>query len=172
MKTIVVFKSNTGFTKRYGEWIAQELECGAVSLKEISAEKLKDFELVIYGGGFMAGSINGLSKMKKLYTGKLVVFATGATPQSETAMIEEAKNRNLTVEEQKEIPFFYMTSGLDYSKMNFVEKAMMGMLKKMLSGKKDKSEEEAQMAKMIARSYDVCDKKYIEPLVEYVRKVL
>ena len=171
MKTIVVFKSNTGFTKRYGEWIAQELGCDAVSLKDVSAEKLRNFELVIYGGGFMAGSINGLSKMKKFYKGRLIVFATGATPQSEIAIIEQAKNRNLTEEEQKEIPFFYMTSGLDYSKMNFIEKTMMGMLKKMLAGKKEQSEEEAQMAKMIAGSYDVCDKKYIEPLVEYVRKI-
>ena len=80
MKKIVLYKTSTGFTKRYAEWIAQALGCAAVSIKQESAKKLKDYELVIYGGGSIGGSINGLAKIKKLYTGQMIVFQTGATP--------------------------------------------------------------------------------------------
>ena len=30
MKIIVIYKSKTGFTKRYAEWIAEELKCDIV----------------------------------------------------------------------------------------------------------------------------------------------
>ena len=171
MKKIVVYKTSTGFTKRYAEWIAQALGCEAVSIKQESAKKLKDYELVIYGGGSIGGSINGLAKIKKQYTGQMIVFQTGATPQEATEMIEASAARNFTEEERKRIPYFYMHSGLNYEKMSPVEKMMMKMLKKMLAGKADKTEEDLEMERMIAGSFDECDKSYIDPLVEYVKNL-
>lgn len=171
MKKIVVYKSSTGFTKRYAEWIAQELECEAVGLKKVSVEKLKEYELVIFGGGFVGGNINGLAKMKKMYTGQMIVFGTGATPQEATEVINTAVGNNFTAEEKEKMPFFYMHSGLNYEKMNFIEKSMMNMLKRMLAGKKEKTQEDLAMEKMIARSFDECDKKYIKPLIAYVKQL-
>ena len=171
LKKIVVYKTSTGFTKRYAEWIAQALGCEAVSIKQESAKKLKDYELVIYGGGSIGGSINGLAKIKKLYTGQMIVFQTGATPQEATEMIEASAARNFTEEERKRIPYFYMHSGLNYEKMSPVEKMMMKMFKKMLAGKADKTEEDLEMERMIAGSFDECDKSYIDPLVEYVKNL-
>ena len=34
---LVVYKSVTGFTKQYAEWIAEKLNCSAVELKKVSA---------------------------------------------------------------------------------------------------------------------------------------
>ena len=36
MKTIVIYNSKTGFTKRYAEWISEALSCECVELKEAS----------------------------------------------------------------------------------------------------------------------------------------
>ena len=55
--------------------------------------------------------------------------------------------------------------------MSPVEKMMMKMLKKMLAGKADKTEEDLEMERMIAGSFDECDKSYIDPLVEYVKNL-
>lgn len=43
---------------------------------------------------------------------------------------------------------------------------MMKMFIKVLKAKKDKTEEEEVMIKMIASSYDISDRKYIEPILE------
>ena len=40
---------------------------------------------------------------------------------------------------------------------------------KMMEGKKDKTEDEKIMAEMIGKSYDISDRKYIEPMVEYLK---
>lgn len=42
MKSIVIYNSQTGFTKQYAEWISQEAGCECVSLKKASKIKLSD----------------------------------------------------------------------------------------------------------------------------------
>jgi menaquinone-dependent protoporphyrinogen IX oxidase len=175
MNKIVVYKSQSGFTKMYGELIAEKLMCDAVSMKEMKIKKLKDYDVIIFGGGVHAGSINGLKNVKKivgkLVNKKLVVFCTGATPAEEIKSIEEIKNRNFSKSELSDIPFFYLQSGLNYNKMNVSGKMMMKLLLKMLENKADKTEQDIAMANMIKESYDISDKKYIHSLVTCVKEM-
>ena len=39
MSTIVVYQSETGFTKKYAEWIAEALDCEAVPFKKVNETK-------------------------------------------------------------------------------------------------------------------------------------
>lgn len=173
MNKIVVYKSKSGFTKMYGQLIAEELMCNAISIKDANIKKLKEYDTIIFGGGIHAGTINGLNSIKrmvnKLDNKKLVVFCTGATPAEETQNIEEIKNKNFSKAELIDIPFFYLQSGLNYSKMNIPGKIVMKMLCKMLERKEDKTEKDIAMANMIKESYDISDKKYINPLVHYLK---
>lgn len=54
---------------------------------------------------------------------------------------------------------------MNYEKMSAPSKFMMKMLVKTLQAKKDKTEAEQEMVKMISTSYDISDKKYIEPIL-------
>ncbi len=49
-------------------------------------------------------------------------------------------------------------------------KIMMKMFIKMLKAKKDKTEEEQEMIKIISKSYDISDRKYIEPILKCLKK--
>ena len=53
MKTIVAYKSKSGYTKTYAEWIAQELHCDIKENAELS--DLAGYDTIIYGGGMYAG---------------------------------------------------------------------------------------------------------------------
>ena len=73
MKTIVIYNSKTGFTKRYAEWIAEEtgadcMELSAVNKKNLSA--LPAYEAVVFGGWACAGSIHQLSWFKSNQIGR------------------------------------------------------------------------------------------------------
>lgn len=117
MKIIVIYKSRTGFTKKYAEWISEELNCKIIDYKDVSEHNLNDFDIVIYGGRVHAGRIDGLENIKKIVEDKkckLIVFATGATPIAATKEIEELFKNNFPDES---IPHFYMQSGLCYEKM-------------------------------------------------------
>jgi len=173
-RIIVIYKSVTGFTKQYARWIAGELDCEAVDLKEVSAKTMSEYNTVIFGGRFHAGVVDGQKKAKELFreseAAEFVVFATGATPYNVQGEIEAAWKNNFTSDELKCIPHFYMQSGLCYEKMPLGDKLMMKVFAAMMKRKKEKSEYETAMAQALGSSYDLSSKEYIGPLVSYVIK--
>ena len=54
--------------------------------------------------------------------------------------------------------------------MSFFNRVVMKIFARMVAKKKDKTEAEAQMAKMISQSYDISDRRYIEPVVRFIRR--
>ena len=50
MSTVVVYSSQTGFTKRYAEWLAEELGCQVVSLGDEPRFDASGFDVVVLGG--------------------------------------------------------------------------------------------------------------------------
>ena len=72
--------------------------------------------------------------------------------------------------ELKKVNIFYCPGGLNYEKMPVSSRLMMKMFIKMLKAKKDKTEAEQEMIKMISASYDISDKRYIEPVLECLER--
>ncbi len=64
--------------------------------------------------------------------------------------------------------FYYFPAGFNYEKLTGLSRMMINLLRKMLASKKDKTEEEQAMEKMISSSYDISDKTLIVPLTEYI----
>ena len=133
MKTIVIFNSQTGFTRRYAEWIA---EATGADFMELSLAKQKDltaYEAVIFGGWACGGGIRNLSWFKKNMVNwqdkKLIVFCVGASP-IENPEIEPALRHNFTDEEFKRVNVFYCPGGLNYGKMKAPSRLMMKMFLK------------------------------------------
>lgn len=170
---IVIYKSQTGFTKRYAQWISEAFECECVELSEASKMDLEKFGTIIYGGWACAGSVSKLkwfkSNMNKWNDKKLVVYCVGGSP-IENPEIKIAMNNWFSEEEQNKVKTFYCPGGFNYDKMSVPSKLMMKMFISALKAKKDKTEEDKVMVEMISKSYDISDKKYIEPIVAWVKE--
>lgn len=171
MKTIVIYKSQTGFTKRYATWIQEELNCDIKELKEVTTQDYENYDRFIYGSSFMAGKIKSLSEVKKYVKKELIVFAVGlANMEAAGKIIDRMKNDNFTIEEQKNMPFFYFEGGIDYDKLGFVQKKMLRMIYKSLVKKENKTEEDIGMMQGLEKSSDHTNKNNIIPLIELLRK--
>ncbi|MBH1940391.1 flavodoxin domain-containing protein [Mobilitalea sibirica] len=170
---IVLYKSNTGFTKKYAEWIAEELDCKAVSIKDIHDNDIKNYKTIIFGGGIHAGRISGLHTFKKITLNQkdinTIIFATGAAPK-EATNIDHLIRTNLNQDEASSIPLFYFHSGINYENMGLGSKGLMKMFKAMLKNNKNKTPEEQGMYETISKSHDYSKKEYITPLVKYVKE--
>ncbi|MCI9292770.1 MAG: hypothetical protein HFF01_09720 [Erysipelotrichaceae bacterium] len=171
MRILLIYKSKTGFTEKYANWITEELNCDIAKISHIQKINFGSYDLVIFGSRIHAGRVDGLNKIKKLNLGKkLIIFATGATPK-ETNSIMEVWNSNLNDEELKNIKHFYIPAGLNYEKMGFLDKTMMKMASKMLEKKNNKCKEDVGMQNSIKKSYDISSKERIKPLIEYVKSL-
>lgn len=135
MKTIIIYTSQTGFTKKYAEWIAKDTDGKIMALKE--AEKKPDaffssFDAIIYGGWIMAGTI----KKSKWFTNhiekwegkKLVLFGVGASPSSDKKEIEEMFQNILTDEQLGYVKTFYCQGGVNYNHMPLSSKLLLKAL--------------------------------------------
>ncbi|MEY8426731.1 flavodoxin domain-containing protein [Lachnospiraceae bacterium 46-15] len=166
---IVIYNSQTGFTKRYAQWIAEATGADCLDLAVAKKTPLATYEAIIFGGWACAGSISKLSWFKGNIDNwkdkKLIAFCVGASP-IDSPEIEPFLKQNFTESELKKVSVFYCPGGLDYEKMSMPSKLMMKMFVKMLKAKKDKTEAEQEMIKMISASYDISDKKYIKPILK------
>jgi len=132
MKTVVIYKPKSGFTKEYAKWIAQELAADIFEASKINSEILIDYDNIIYGGGLYAVGINGvefiMQNLDKLKDKKAVVFATGASTFKEE-VVSEVSKKNFTLEQQEQIRFFYLRGGFNFSKLKPIDKVLMTLMK-------------------------------------------
>lgn len=174
MKTLIVYKSKTGFTQKYAEIIALETAASCMNSEGISAGDLAGYDRIVYGSRLFAGKIDGLDEFKKVFarsgSKSLVVFATGATPNAAAQIINEMWKANLSEEELSAIPHYYMQAGLNYENMPFIEKTVMKIMSVMMKKKKNKSEQDEGFARAIAASHDISSKEYAMPLIEYLKE--
>lgn len=173
MKAIVIYNSQTGFTKRYAQWIAEATGADCIELSAAKRESMAKYETIIFGGWACAGGISKLSWFKsnidKWADKKLIAFCVGGSP-IDNPEIEPTLKRNFKESESKKVSVFYCPGGFNYEKMSAPSKLMMKMFIKTLKAKKDKTEAEQEMIKMISTSYDISDKKYIEPILKCLKK--
>lgn len=171
MKTLVIYKSKTGFTKKYAEWIAEELKADVFDTSKVNVGTLKNYDTVIYGGGLHAGGINGIKfiiqSMDILKNRKVIVFATGASVSNEE-IVSAVFKKNFTDEQQKYIKFFYLRGGFNYSKLNPLDKIAMSLFKWLLSRKKNLTSGEKMMLDMYCNPVDYAIKDNIKEIIKYV----
>lgn len=168
MKVIVIYNSQTGFTKRYAQWIAEATGADCFELAEAKKKNMSTYEAIIFGGWACAGGISKLSWFKsnidKWADKKLIAFCVGGSP-FDSPEIEPALKQNFKESELKKVSVFYCPGGFRYEKMSAPSKLMMKMFIKALKAKKNKTEADEEMIKMISSSYDISDKKYIQPIL-------
>ena len=173
MKAIVVYRSRSGFVKKYAEWIAEEL---SVDLKEGSKVKVQDlleYDTIIFGGGLYATGINGVKLITKNYDklsgNKIIVFMSGASPGREEELAE-VRSRNFTEEQLKNIKFFYLRGGFDFSKLKFPFTTIMRLMKWHLKRKKQLSPDDRGMLNAFDTPIDFTKKENIKELVDEAQR--
>ena len=175
MKTLIIYTSQTGFTKRYAEWLADRTGGDLLDLKAAqkkSADHFKDYDAICYGGWLMAGNVvkaKWFFEKASDWKGKrLAVFCVGGSPNDNPDV--DIFLQNVLSEEQKSyIKVFYCQGGFNYEKMKAPSRLAMKMFVSTLKNKKDATEKERGMAEKMSSSYDISDIKYIEPIVAHLK---
>ncbi len=62
MEYLIVYKSQTGFTKNYAEIMATEIGCKVIPFCEMTDAILSGCNAVIFGSRIHAGKVDGLKK--------------------------------------------------------------------------------------------------------------
>lgn len=171
MRLLVMYTSKTGFTKRYAQWLAEDLSGDCFPLEQAARVDFSGYDAVAFGSSVHAGGVRKLAWLKKrlpaLAGKRVALFFTGAMPPEEKT-VEQCVAQNLTPQERQQVKAFYLWGGLNYQAMGPVDKWMMGVFRKMLASQKNPSPEDKLAAQMVGSSYDKTDRASLKPLEDYL----
>jgi menaquinone-dependent protoporphyrinogen IX oxidase len=173
MKMLVIYTSQTGFTKRYAEWLADRMRGDLLELKEAkkkTADFFEAYDAICYGGWAMAGNIVKAKWFLEKSAGwkgkRLAMFCVGGSPY-DNPDVEVFLRNALNGEQKDNIKLFYCQGGFNYERMKAPSRIAMKMFVSTLKNKKDAPEKDRLMAEKMSSSYDIADIKFIEPIVSY-----
>ena len=170
-RTVVLYKSSTGFTKHYAEWIGERLQCEVKENRGVSVDMLKGYDTIILGGYLATGMESGVRMIKKnfalLKDKKIAVFGCGmAIPSNE--FLEKMAETNFTEEQRNHIRCFYCRGGLNLSKLRGLSRFMLTIMCKQMEKKEEKTQYDKDMAEALSHPVDFTDVEYIEPILNYI----
>ena len=120
---VIVYRSNTGFTKAYAEMLGRAEQMKVCPLAEAQG-KVGPGETVFYMGTLMAGHISGLDQAVKKFTVK-GVCGVGMSPAS-SQVLETLSKANYV----PHAPIFYLQGGWAPKKVGWLKRRMVGMATK------------------------------------------
>lgn len=173
-KIAVIYKSKYGSTKKYAQWITDEVKGNLFDASEIKVEMLKEYDTIVYGGGLYASGISGISLITKNFDiikdKKIIVYTVGLASTDKKEVFAPIIEKNFPKEIIDNIKFFHFRGGIDYKKLSLVHKAMMAMLKKVVSKKpEDKlTDDDKELLATYGDKVDFTDRSAIVTLVNYI----
>lgn len=180
MKSVLLYSSKTGYTKRYAHHIADELSLEAYPLNAVGnlQDVLSGKEILLYGGGLYASGIDGLLKLSKQYDLSLfqhvIIFCTGLSIPSEE-ITKELTIHNLDPLHHKNATLFYYRGGFDYRRLGRTDQLLMQLLKlkielKKKIGKQLLNDEKGMLA-VFHRQVDFTKTTSVKELLEHYRSI-
>lgn len=173
-KIAVVYRSRYGHAETYAKWIADAL--GADLLEggnRFNPRRLDRYDTLVFGGGLYAGGIGGskllTANFDRWKAKRLVVFTVGLTSTEDPAYFAPIVDRVFPLEMQERIRFFHLRGGIDYARLGFFHRTVMGAMRTALKRKPDRSPQDDMILEAFGGRVDFRDKKSVAPLVEYVR---
>lgn len=177
MKTIILYGSEYGTTRRYAEKLAQLTGIPAVDCT--AAGDLRGYERVVYLGGLYAGGVKGFKRtVKRLPTGvKLILVTVGladVTDQENLRNIQSAVQRKLPPALFANTALFHLRGGIDYSRLSPLHRTMMTLLynKARRLPEEKKTAEIRAMIETFNQKVDFVNFDSLRPIVEAIGQTL
>ena len=173
-KIAVIYYSKHGTTEEYARKVAEEVGGDLFDAHKVKYKDIKDYDIIVYGGGIYSGGIKGIEFLKKswnkgLCEKKIIVFAIGITVDHEENC-QQCREINF-VKRLEGLPCYFLPGAYDPAKNTGVDKKIMGFTLKLI-GEGDAKGQTAESNSLIDRMRNGCDLRdmsAIGPLVEAIK---
>ncbi len=161
----------------YAEELSKRTNIQAISFEEI--KDINKYDKIIYLGGLYAGGVLGMSKTLKkisdISTKKIILVTVGLADPKDNENTNNIKNsikKQLTKETLDRTIIFHLRGGIDYSKLNFAHKTMMGLLYKKAKNlpEEKKTAEVKAMIDIYNKKVDFVDFSSLESIISEIKK--
>lgn len=175
LKVIVVNKKKNFYINQYAQWISEEIQADMIEHSELTNQKLKKYDIVIFGGSLYDYKINHLDYISKHYQKLkekvIIAFIVGITPILKNT-IHDILYKYFSKEQQKVIKFYYIPGGFEPKKLTFSNKLKYLLLKIKIKKKKKRkvglSAEEILIDNASNQTINYLKQDYIYKITDYI----
>jgi flavodoxin len=181
-KVLVMYYSENGTTKRYAEWIAEELNGDLYDIKSIKSDMLSGYDVIILGSPILAGAPKGSIKGMGIFTKnqnmikdkKIVYYACGIEDVSNemvTNRIRGYVEKAVPEEVFHKMKIFFLRGGFDHYKLSPLYRLLFWFAKKKMDKKpvEELTFDEKLVLETYGKNLDFTSKESAMPIVEYCR---
>lgn len=173
---VIIYCSQTGFTQRYAEWLAEDLECTAIPFAKRPEADLAHADVLVFCSWFHAASLKGSKWLKGIMQEHpeltIIVLCTGATPMlhdmQPPAEFEEAFARAFPPSAYPDLAHFYCQGGFDFDRLGVPDKIAMKMFFKVKEGEAKEDPKAAEMLRVMKAGFDGTNRAYLKPVRKYL----
>lgn len=140
----IVYTSNTGYTAEYAKILGEKTGLPVYSLKE-AAKKIEKGTRIIYLGWLFANNVKGYKKAARLFD---IAVVCGVGLCDTGTMVAEVRT---AISLPESTPLFIMQGGMDHARLHGINRLMINMLVRRVSGKEDRSQDEDRMLELIQK---------------------
>lgn len=120
MKTLVLYQTSSGSTKKYAEEIANSVSADILPIKKFKKKMIPEYDTIVFGGWVMGSKIKGIDEFLSLWEEmkekNVIVFSVGMSVPTKQAR-EDLISANLL--DMYHLRFYMLRGNFDYNNLKF-----------------------------------------------------
>lgn len=172
MRTLVLYYSKTGSTKKYAEDIASALKCDVLPFNKFKKKMIDEYDTLIFGSRVIGTRISKLDDFLVDYDlmkeKNVIIFAVGMSLVSKEARASLISGNLLDL---YHVRFYQLRGSFDYNKLGFVDKMMMNNSFRIIAHDPNATEDQKLLLSIKDHPIEVYDQEGVDRIISVVRKI-
>ena len=172
MRTLILYTSKTGNTKKYAEDIAQAVNGDVFPLKKYKWKDVGDYDSIVFGGWVMGGKIQGiddfLSHYDEISYKNILVFSSGMG-----FVTSESRDRLISgnVLDIYHIRYYQLRGSFDYSKLHFPYNFMINTSLRALRKDPDSAQDLSMVENLKETPLEFYDQQGVDRIISVLHRL-
>lgn len=168
LNAMIIYKGRYGATRQYAEWLGEALHIPVAGPREISAEKLRQYDFLILGSSVYIGKLeltNWIKQNSRVLSGKkLFLFIVCATPPDQSEKLKEIEVRNVPDILKPVCTVFFLHGRMSLQQLSWKDRFLLRMGARM--------EKDPEEKKHMLENFDDVKKEHLHDLIEAGKAIL
>lgn len=172
MRTLILYTSKTGSTKKYAEDIAHAVNGDVFPLKKYKWKDVGDYDSIVFGGWVMGGKIQGiddfLSHYDEISDKNILVFSSGMG-----FVTSESRDRLISgnVLDIYHIRYYQLRGSFDYSKLHFPYNFMINTSLRALRKDPDSAQDLSMVENLKETPLEFYDQQGVDRIISVLHRL-
>jgi len=170
MRTLILYVSQAGSTKKYAEDIAASCGADVTPLKRFRARNYKNYDTIVFGGWIMGNTIQGLNKFLSNYGAmkekNVIVFSSGMS-------LPSSESRELIIEQNildlYHVRYYQLRGSFNFKNIKFPYNFLFSNSLRMIARNPDATPDQKVLLELKERPLSYYDQDKVDKIVSVIR---